>query len=210
MRATAREGVVERELTVSCGLRVPHTERRRRRPVSECAVTLAPLLRFPAPLLSLHTYPITLLAASSFKLARLSLSSRSAHSLARSLTRQLTCLPSRFTSPSFALSLMCESLSFLSPLFHLGCSTVIPSYCPILTRTTKLARSLSLFRSLPLSLHPQRLSHAAPTNARWLANHELPFPCFLLREKPPSDAKRTFFSRRTLTDLASFLCDLDS
>lgn len=26
VRAAAREGVVERELTVSCGLRVPHTQ----------------------------------------------------------------------------------------------------------------------------------------------------------------------------------------
>jgi len=49
-RVCAREGVVERELTVSCGLRVRHTERRRRRPVSECAVTLGAPPKISAPL----------------------------------------------------------------------------------------------------------------------------------------------------------------
>lgn len=48
VRAAAREGMIERELTVSCGLRVRHTERRRRRPVSECAVTLGAPPKIPS------------------------------------------------------------------------------------------------------------------------------------------------------------------
>lgn len=162
MRAVAREGVVERELTVSCGLRVRHTERRRRRPKSECAVTLGAPPKISAPLLSLHTYPI-LPPHCFFVRVSAPLSSRSTHSLAR----RLTCLPSRSISLSFALSLMCESLSFLSPLFpHLAFSP--PTAPDSRVQTELFALSLSLFRSLSLapSLHPQHLSCAASTNAR--------------------------------------------
>lgn len=176
MRAAAREGVAERELTVSCGLRVQHTERRRRRPVSECAVTLGAPPKIAAPLKPPYILPLppSRLYPPCFFVQVSALSSRGARSLARRLTCRSSC----------SLALMCESYgllpfpTILSRFLHRYPLLLAPPHPRIQTELV-CARSLSLsfplFPFSPPTFVPYRSNQRSRT-----ANY--PFLAFYFRK----------------------------